>query len=69
MTSPLQRPAYETEVLIIGTGPAGGTLALALAKAGIRVVVVNRYGWTCRTPRAHITNPRTMEIFLSLIHI
>ncbi|MBO9380766.1 2,4-dichlorophenol 6-monooxygenase [Sphingomonas histidinilytica] len=66
MTSPLQRPAYETEVLIIGTGPAGGTLALALAKAGIRVVVVNRYGWTCRTPRAHITNPRTMEIFHDL---
>lgn len=66
MTSAIQRPAYETEVLIIGTGPAGGTMALALAKAGVRSVIVNRYGWTCRTPRAHITNPRTMEIFQDL---
>ena len=66
MTSATQRPAYETEVLIVGTGPAGGTMALALAKAGIRNVIVNRYGWTCRTPRAHITNPRAMEIFQDL---
>lgn len=66
MTSAVQKPAYETEVLIIGTGPAGGTMALALAKAGIRTVIANRYGWTCRTPRAHITNPRAMEIFHDL---
>lgn len=66
MTTAIQPPAYETDVLIIGTGPAGGTMALALAKAGIRTVVVNRYGWTCRTPRAHITNPRAMEIFQDL---
>lgn len=66
MTSAAQQPAYETEVLIVGTGPAGGTMALALAKAGIRTVVINRYGWTCRTPRAHITNPRAMEVFHDL---
>ena len=66
MTSATQRSVYETEVLIVGTGPAGGTMALALAKAGIRAVIINRYGWTCRTPRAHITNPRAMEIFEDL---
>lgn len=57
---------YETDVLVVGTGPAGSTTALALARVGVRCVVVNRYGWTCRTPRAHITNPRTMEVLTDL---
>lgn len=55
-----------TEVLVIGTGPSGGAAALALARSGVPVIVVNRYGWTCRTPRAHITNPRTMEVLRDL---
>ncbi|MBW4706338.1 FAD-dependent monooxygenase [Roseobacter sp. YSTF-M11] len=51
-----------TDVLIVGSGPAGGTMAVALATYGIKVTVINRYRWTSPTPRAHITNQRTMEI-------
>lgn len=56
----------ETEVLVIGTGPAGSAMALALARAGVKVIVASRFGWTCRTPRAHITNPRALEVLHDL---
>lgn len=51
-----------TDVLIIGSGPAGASAALFLATYGIDHVVVTKYRWTANTPRAHITNQRTVEI-------
>ena len=56
----------ETDVLIVGTGPAGGSSAVLLSSYGIPNVVVSKYGWTANTPRAHITNQRTMEIMRDL---
>jgi 2,4-dichlorophenol 6-monooxygenase len=56
----------ETDVLIIGSGPAGGAAALALATLGVHHMVITKYRWTANTPRAHITNQRTMEIFRDL---
>jgi 2,4-dichlorophenol 6-monooxygenase len=56
----------ETDVLIIGSGPAGGGAALALATYGVDHMVITKYRWTANTPRAHITNQRTMEIFRDL---
>jgi 2,4-dichlorophenol 6-monooxygenase len=53
----------ETEVLIIGSGPAGSTTALLLSTYGIKNIVVTKYRWLAETPRAHITNQRAMEIF------
>ena len=44
----------------------GATTAIALAKYGVRVHVVNRYNWTANTPRAHITNQRAVEVFRDL---
>ena len=55
-----------TDVLIIGSGPAGGGAALALASYGVDHMVITKYRWTANTPRAHITNQRTMEIFRDL---
>ena len=56
----------ETDVLIIGTGPAGVSCAVLLASYGINNMVVNRYRWLANTPRAHITNQRTMEVLRDL---
>ncbi|SNY61169.1 FAD-dependent oxidoreductase [Paractinoplanes atraurantiacus] len=52
----------ETDVLIVGSGPAGGAAALLLSTYGVRNVVVTKYANLSDTPRAHITNQRTMEV-------
>ena len=57
------RTTVETDVLIIGSGPAGLTAAVGLALEGISHIVVTKYGWTANTPRAHITNQGAMEVF------
>ena len=56
----------ETDVLIIGSGPAGSTAAALLSTYGIDNVLVTRYRWLADTPRAHITNQRTMEVLRDL---
>ncbi|WP_336027255.1 FAD-dependent oxidoreductase [Geodermatophilus sp. FMUSA9-8] len=59
-------PTVETDVLVIGTGPAGSAAALALATYGVRTTVITKYGRLADTPRAHITNQRTMEALRDL---
>lgn len=54
------------DVLVIGSGPAGGGAALALATLGVDHMVITKYRWTANTPRSHITNQRTMEVFRDL---
>jgi 2,4-dichlorophenol 6-monooxygenase len=56
----------QTDVLIVGSGPAGGSAALCLSALGIPNIMITKYRWTANTPRAHITNQRTMEIFRDL---
>ena len=53
----------ETDVLIVGSGPSGSSMALALSTLGIPNVMITKYRWTANTPRAHITNQRAMEFF------
>lgn len=55
-----------TDVLIIGTGPAGSATAALLSTYGIENMVINKFSWLARTPRAHITNQRTMEVLRDL---
>jgi 2,4-dichlorophenol 6-monooxygenase len=52
--------------LIVGAGPAGLALALALARYGVPALTVERHPSTAHTPRAHIINQRTVEIFRAL---
>ncbi|MCU1548263.1 MAG: phenol 2-monooxygenase, partial [Arthrobacter sp.] len=56
----------ETGVLIVGSGPAGSSAALFLSSLGVPNIMITKYRWTANTPRAHITNQRTMEIFRDL---
>ena len=55
-----------TDVLVVGAGPSGLTAATLLAEYGVSALTITRYPSTAHTPRAHITNIRTMEIFRDL---
>lgn len=57
---------YETDVLIVGSGPSGSASAALLSTYGVRTMLVSRFGWLADTPRAHITNQRTMEVLRDL---
>src|SRR6201982_1459847 len=55
--------AGEVPVLIVGGGLA---LSVALSRYGVGHLVVERHRDTAHTPRAHIINQRTVEIFRHL---
>jgi len=55
-----------TDVVVVGSGPAGSAAALSLATLGIPTIMITKYRWTANTPRAHITNQRAMEVFRDL---
>ncbi|CAH0026136.1 unnamed protein product [Clonostachys rhizophaga] len=58
-----QGQPIETDVLIIGAGPAGASLASFLASYGVKGIMVSRDSTSAETPRAHITNMATFECF------
>src|SRR6202012_2093505 len=55
-----------TDVLVVGSGPAGATSAALLGLYGVKHILVTKYGWLADTPRAHITNQRAMEVLRDL---
>ena len=62
----MSNDAFDTDVLIVGTGPTGATTALALASYGVRCHMISKHNWLADTPRAHITNQRAVEVLRAL---
>ena len=53
---------YDTDVLIVGAGPTGLTLAATLVARGVRATVVDRQAAGTNTSRAAVVNARTLEV-------
>ncbi len=53
----------ETSVLIVGGGGCGLSASVMLSDLGIEHLLVERHPGTAIMPKAHIINPRTLEIF------
>ncbi len=61
-----QKPITETQVLIVGAGPVGLTLALDLGRRGVRCTLIERNKTTIQLPKMERCNARTMEIYRRL---
>jgi 2-polyprenyl-6-methoxyphenol hydroxylase-like FAD-dependent oxidoreductase len=57
-----------TDVLIVGAGPVGLTLAASLAARGVDVVLVDKAAEAATTSRAAVIHARTLEVLHS-IHV
>jgi 2-polyprenyl-6-methoxyphenol hydroxylase-like FAD-dependent oxidoreductase len=53
---------HDTDVLIIGAGPSGLTLAVSLVQRGIATTVVDRQPTGANTSRAGVVNARSLEV-------
>jgi 2-polyprenyl-6-methoxyphenol hydroxylase-like FAD-dependent oxidoreductase len=56
----------ETQVLIVGAGPVGLTLALDLGQRGVRCLLIERNETSIQLPKMERCNARTMEIYRRL---
>lgn len=60
--SPSQPGSFDTDVLIVGAGPTGLTLATALAARGIRASAIDQLSQGANTSRAAVVHARTLEV-------
>lgn len=56
---------HAAPVIIIGAGPVGLSMAIGLARQGIKSLVIEKHPTTTNHPKARGINTRTMEIFRS----
>ena len=59
--SPSPADATDTDVLIVGAGPTGLTVAAALAARGVRAIVIDRLTEGANTSRAAVIHSHTLE--------
>lgn len=53
---------FDTDVLVVGAGPTGLTLAAALVARGVRATVIDRQAEGANTSRAAVVHARTLEV-------
>jgi 2-polyprenyl-6-methoxyphenol hydroxylase-like FAD-dependent oxidoreductase len=53
---------FDADVLIVGAGPSGLTLAAALTAQGVKVVVIDKQAEGANTSRAAVVHARTLEV-------
>lgn len=61
-TSAIRSSRFDTDVLVVGAGPCGLTLAAALAMRGVRATVIDRQAEGANTSRAAVVHARTLEV-------
>ena len=54
---------YDADVIVAGAGPAGATAALRLARAGVRVLMVERYALPRQKPCGGGISTRVLSRF------
>ena len=57
---------YDTDILVVGAGPSGLTLAASLVRRGIATTVVDRQAAGANTSRAAVVNARSLEVLEGL---
>jgi len=57
---------HDTQVIIVGAGPVGLTLAIALGQRGVRCVLLEKNAAPSGLPKMERCNARTMEIYRRL---
>ena len=61
--TPAAHPShFDTDVLVVGAGPSGLTLAASLAERGVRTTVIDRQAEGANTSRAAVVHARTLEV-------
>jgi 2-polyprenyl-6-methoxyphenol hydroxylase-like FAD-dependent oxidoreductase len=59
---PLRADLFDTDVLVVGAGPTGLTVAAALASRGVRATVIDRLAEGANSSRAAVVHARTLEV-------
>ena len=62
----IMNSTYDTDVLVVGAGPTGLTLAASLIERGIATVIVDGQAAGAHTSRAAAINARTLEVLEGL---